>query len=146
MSGRGGITEQVVDNSVVALGGNDFETGVITVEAGATIKKGVVLKRAGNKFAPVVDTSPITITADVDGDETQIPIPGTAVDTPVAVNPFDITNPGTAADLSIRALISGPVRADLLTINGGAIDAKQGDMLRNYGIIPVKAADLSRTE
>jgi hypothetical protein len=147
MGGRGGITEQVVENSVVALGGNDFETGIINVGAGATIKKGVVLKREGNKFAPVVDTSPITITADVDGDETQIPIPGTVADTPVAVNPFDISNPGNAAaDMSIRALVSGPVRADLLTINGIAITDAQGDMLRDYGIIPVKVADLSRIE
>jgi hypothetical protein len=147
MSGRGETTEQVVDNSVVALGGNDFETGVINVGAGATVKKGVVLKRAGDKFAPVTDTSPVTITADVDGDETAIPIPGTAVDVPAAVNPFDITNPGeSAADMSIRALISGAVRADLLTINGEKITAAQGDMLRNYGIIPVKVADLSRTE
>jgi hypothetical protein len=147
MSARGGITEQVVENSVVALGGNDFETGVINVAAGTTIKKGVVLKRAGNKFVPVVDTSPITITADVGGTATQIPVPGTAVDAPVAVNPFDILNPGTAAaDMSIRALISGPVRADLLTIDGGSITDAQGDMLRDYGIIPVKVADLSRTE
>jgi hypothetical protein len=147
MGGRGGITEQVVENSVVALGGNNFETGVITVGAGVTIKKGVVLKRTGNKFAPVEDTSPITITADVDGTETQIPIPGTTKDTPVAVNSFDISNPGSsAADMSIRALISGPVRADLLTINGGAISDAQGDMLRDYGIIPVKVTDLSRIE
>jgi hypothetical protein len=147
MGGRGGITEQVIENSVVALGGNDFETGVITVGAGAIINKGVVLKRTGNKFAPVVDTNPVTITADVAGTGTQIPIPGTAVDVPVAVNPFDISNPGTAAaDLSIRALVSGPVRADLLTINGGEITDAQGDMLRDYGIIPVKVADLSRIE
>jgi hypothetical protein len=147
MSGRGGIAEQVVENNAVALGGNDFETGIITVGAGATVSKGVVLKRAGNKFAPVADTSPITISADVAGTGTQIPIPGTAVDVPVAVNPFDIVNPGSAqADLSIRALISGPVRADLLTINGGAITDAQGDMLRGYGIIPVKIADLSRIE
>jgi hypothetical protein len=147
MGGRGGITEQVVENSVVALGGNDFETGVITVGAGATIKKGVVLKRTGNKFAPVIDTSPVTITADVAGTETQIPIPQTAVDVPVAVNPFDIVNLESAqADMSIRALISGPVRADLLTINGGKITDAQGDMLRDYGIIPVKVADLSRIE
>jgi hypothetical protein len=147
MGGRGGITEHAVENSVVALGGNDFETGIINVGAGETIKKGVVLKRAGGKFAPVLDTSPVTITADVDGTETQIPIPGTAVDVPAAVNPFDISNPGNAAaDMSIRALVSGPVRADLLTINGGAITDAQGDMLRDYGIIPVKTNDLSRIE
>jgi hypothetical protein len=147
MGGRGGITEQVVENSVVALGGNNFETGIINVAAGATIKKGVVLKRAGNKFAPVVDTSPITITADVSNTPAQIPIPGTTIDTPVAVNPFDISNPGNAAaDMSIRAIVSGPVRADLLPIDGGGITDAQGDMLRDYGVIPVKVADLSRIE
>jgi hypothetical protein len=141
------MTEQEISNPVVALGGNDFETGVINVGAGQTISKGVVLKRAGNKFAPVTNTSPVSISADVSGTETEIPIPGTTVDTPVAVNPFDITNPGTAAaDMSIRALITGPVRADLLTINGGPITDEQRDMLRSYGIIPVKVNDLSRVE
>lgn len=83
----------------------------------------------------------------MDETPTDVSIPGSVTDVPVAVNPFDIANPGTApADCAIRALISGPVRADLLTINGAAISADQGDMLRNYGIIPVKVTDLSRTE
>jgi hypothetical protein len=126
MGGRGGITEKTVGESIVALGGNYFESGAITVPAGATVKKGVVLKRENDKFTPVLDMEP---------------------NVPVVVNPFDITNPGAApADFAIRALIFGPVRADLLTINEAAISADQGDMLRNYGIIPVKVTDLSRTE
>jgi hypothetical protein len=130
MGDRGGITEEVITNSVVALGGNDFETGIINVPSGGTISKGVVLKRENGKFAPVIDTD--------DEDDPDIP---------VAVNPFDIKNPAdTAADLSIRALISGEVRADLLRINGIATTVAQNDMLRDYGIIPVKVNDLSRTE
>jgi hypothetical protein len=147
MGGRGGTTEQVVDNSVIALGGNDYETGLINVPANATIGKGTVLKRDGGKFAPVIDTSLATINVDVDGTATDVPIPGTAVDVPVAVNPFDVVNKSDqAADLSFRALVSGPVRRDLLTIDGDSITDDQADMLRNYGIISVKANDLSRTE
>jgi hypothetical protein len=148
MGGRGGIETEVIKNSVVALGGNFFETGLINVPAESSIKKGVLLKRiAPGKFAPVLDTSPQTITADVDETPIAIPIPGTSKDTPVAVNPFDIPNPGTAtASLSFRALISGPVRADLLTVDGEATTDDQNDMLRNIGIIPVKINDLSRTE
>jgi hypothetical protein len=144
---RGGIKTEIVENSVVALGDNNFETGVITVPAGETIKKGTVLKRANGKFAPVLNTAPQTINVDVDGTATDVPIPGSVTDVPVAVNPFDIPNPGTApADLSIRALISGPVRADLLTIDGEVTTDDQNDMLRDYGIIPIKVNDISRTE
>jgi hypothetical protein len=126
MGGRGGIKDHVVTNSVVALGGNNFETGIINVPAESIIEKGVVLKRVGDKFAPITDTG---------------------VDVPVAVNPFDIENTAAAAaDLSIRALISGQVRADLLTIDGAGTTDAQNDMLRDYGIIPVKVNDLSRIE
>lgn len=38
MSGSG-ITEKIVGESIVALGGNYFESGIITIPAGATIKK-----------------------------------------------------------------------------------------------------------
>ena len=124
---RGGIQSQVVENSVVALGDNIFETGLINVPGNSTIKKGTVLQRlASGKFAPVTDTE----------DET-----------PLAVNPFDIPNPAAnAADLSIRAIISGPVRADLLLIGGEETTAAENDMLRVYTIIPVKQNDISRTE
>jgi hypothetical protein len=123
---RGGIQSQIVENSMVALGDNDFETGLINVAAGATIKRGVVLYRgAGGKFAPVTDT---------------------ATQKPSAVNPADIENKGSAAaDLSIRAIIAGRVRADLLTINGIVTTAEQNDMLRDYSIIPERQNDISRT-
>ncbi|GHU66655.1 hypothetical protein FACS189447_07990 [Spirochaetia bacterium] len=144
---RGGITREVVGKGIVALGGNEFETGIITIAAGITLKAGSLLKRAGSKFAPVLDTSPQTITADVNETATQIPIPGTTKDTPVAVNPFDIPNPGaSAADLSLRAIISGPVRADLLLVGTQGTTDDQNDMLRNYGIIPIQENDISWTE
>jgi hypothetical protein len=145
--GRGGIKTETIENSVVPLGGNQFETGLITVPANSMIKKGVLLKREGGKFAPVTNTAPATINADVNGSETSIPLPGIPAEIPVAVNPFDVPNHGSAAaDLSIRALISGPVRADLLTVAGVATTDDQNDMLRNYGIIPIKVNDVSRTE
>ncbi|MCL2138684.1 MAG: hypothetical protein FWH41_04040 [Treponema sp.] len=123
---RGGMKSQTVDNSVVALGDNEFETGSIAVPGGSIINKGVVLKREGNKFAPLTDS------------EEEIP---------VAVNPFDIPNTASsAADLSIRAIISGPVRASLLSINGEPLTNEEFDMLRDHAtIIPVKDHDISRT-
>jgi hypothetical protein len=147
MGGRGGITEKTVSNPVVPLGDNSYETGVINVPAGSVIRAGVVLCRASGKFAPVTDLSPVTIDVDVNGSPADVPIPGTSTQVPVAVNPFDIENPGAAsADLSIRALVAGKVRADLLTIDGDQITVEQGDMLRHYGILPIRVHDLSRTE
>ena len=125
---RGGITTQIVDNSVVALGDNEFETGLINVPGNSTIKKGTVLQRLpSGKFAPVTDAE----------DET-----------PRAVNPFDIPNTEAAArDLSIRAIISGPVRADLLLIDDRVTTAEENDLIRDHAlIIPVKQNDISRTE
>lgn len=123
---RGGMQSQTVKDSIVALGDNIFETGSINVAAGATIKKGVVLYReVDSKFAPVTDA---------------------ATQKPCAVNPADIKNEGSAAaDLSLRAIIAGPVRADLLTINGIKTTAAQNDMLRAYSIIPEKQNDISHT-
>jgi Ni,Fe-hydrogenase III small subunit len=66
----------------------------------------------------------------------------------VAVNPFDIVNPGTV-DIDkgpIRAIISGPVRADLLLVGSEVTTNAQNDMLRNYGIIPIQVNDISWTE
>jgi len=123
---RGGMKTQIAENSIVALGDNEFETGVINVPGNTTIKKGVVLKRDGGKFAPVMNTE---------------------TEKPIAVNPFDIENDtNSAVDLSLRAIISGPVRADLLTVNGAVTTVDQNDMLRGVTIIPIKANDISRTE
>ena len=123
---RGGIETQIIENSEVGLGDNEFETGLITVPGNSKIKKGVVLKRAGSKFAPVTNT---------------------ATEKPVAVNPKEIENKNAApADLSLRAIISGPVRADLLLIGNNVTTDDQNDMLRATSIIPIKQNDISRTE
>ena len=128
MSDRNGIQSQVVDTSSgVGLGGNEFETGAVNVAANSTIKKGTVLKRDGEKFAPLTDSS---------------------TETPVGVVPFDIENKGSAAaDMSLRAIIFGPVIADLLTIGGQPITTAQRDLIRDHsGIIPIKANDISHTK
>jgi len=131
---RGGITSREVENPVLALGDNEYETGLINVSGNSTIKRGTVLKRDGDKFAPVTNT-------------TENSEEGVTADKPVAVNPFDIENKqATAADLSICALISGKVRADLLTINGETTTDDQNDLLRAMSIIPIKLNDISRTE
>jgi len=126
---RGGIKTQIVESSVVGLGGNEFETGSITVAANTTILKGAVLKRDGaGKFALVTDLS---------------------AETPVAINPFDIPNPtAAAAELSMRGMIFGPVRADLLHVNGTPVTSPAFlDKIRaNTLCVPIKANDISRTE
>jgi hypothetical protein len=123
---RGGIKKEIIESGIVELGDNEFETSLITVPANSTITKGTVLKRDGEKFAPVTINT----------------------ETPIAVNPCDIENKGTAAaDMSLRAIISGPVRAASLTINGQPLTAAQRDMLRDHAlIIPVLDHDISRTE
>jgi hypothetical protein len=133
------------------LGDDYYESGVITIVAGATIAAGTVLKRnTDGKFAPVVntDTTPGTPgTPSADGGwttEPTDPIPG---DVPAAVMPFDITNKKDAqADFGFRALVQGRVRLDMLRINGLPITAEQRDMLRQTGILPVKITDLSQKD
>jgi len=126
---RGGVKKQIVESSVVGLGGNEFETGSITVAANTTISKGAVLKRDGaGKFALVTDLT---------------------AETPVAINPFDIPNPtAAAAELSMRGIIFGPVRADLLHVNGTPVTSPALlDKIRaNALCVPIMANDISRTE
>jgi hypothetical protein len=120
----GEVSFDTITNRVVGIGDNKFESGKITVAAGATIAAGTVLKRSGDNFALITD-----LTKDI----------------PVAVMPFDLKNDGAAsATLSFRALIFGDVRKDMLTINGVSITKAQADMLRNYGIIAVSTTNMSR--
>jgi len=121
---RGGIKSKVVESGAVALGGNEFETSSIMVAPNGIIKKGTVLKRDGDRFASITDINS---------------------ETPVAVNPFDIQNNGSsAADMSFRAIISGPVRASFLEINGVKTTAAENDKIRGYAtIIPIKETDIS---
>jgi hypothetical protein len=121
----GGVSFDIITNRVVGIGGNKFEGGKITVDAGATIAAGTVLKRDGDNFAPVVDTS--------------------SGDVPIAVVPCNLKNEGAASVvLSFRALIFGDVRKDMLTINGESITKAEADMLHDYGIIAVEITDMSR--
>jgi hypothetical protein len=119
---------QTVEKRVVGLGGNEFETGSITVAANATIKEGALLKRdASGKFTLVTDL---------------------AADTPVAINPFDISNTGSApADMSLRAIVFGSVRADMLHVNGLAVTSPAlFDKIRaNTNCTPIHVNDISRT-
>jgi len=128
---RGGIKTNIIESSVVGLGGNQFETGSIVVPAGATIPAGAVLRRGYSGIFELVTNL--------------------TTDTPVAVNPFDIPNndpSGHGIQASMRAIISGPVRADMLNINGNSITApKDFDKIRaNSLCIPIQANDISRTE
>jgi hypothetical protein len=122
---RGGIRSQTVENTAVGLGGNEFETGAITVAANATVKAGAILKREMNGDFGLADSS----------------------DTFVAINPFDIENKGTAAaKMSMRAIVFGRVRADLLNFNGASVGTALYDKIRqNTLCIPVQGNDISRT-
>jgi hypothetical protein len=127
VNGRNGIQTEVIESAVVALGNNEHESGVINVPANSILKKGTVLKRSGEAFAPLTDIEK---------------------ETPVAVNPFDIENKGSAAaNMALRAIISGKVRADLLLIDGAATTAAQNDLIRDKTtIVPIKVNDISHTE
>ena len=119
-----------VENKSLQQGNNEFETGVLTVPAGAFLKR-----EASGKFAAVSDT-----TADA---ETGLP-----AQKPVAVNPVEIKNTAAAsADIPFRAMIGGKVRFDMLSVGGNQITDAQADLLRQYaGIIAKKATDLSWTD
>jgi hypothetical protein len=140
-----------VTSRVVMIGDDRYESGVITIPAGAAIAAGTVLKRnTDGKFAPVTNTATTPGTpgtpAAGGGWETPPadPIPG---DVPTAGMPFDITNRKTIdADFGFRALVAGRVRADMLRINGNPLTAEQRDMLREVGILPVKVTDLSHLD
>jgi len=128
---RGGIRSQTVENKAVGLGGNEFETGSIIVQAGATIPAGAVLKRGYSGIFELVTNL--------------------ASDTPVAINPFDIPNTdptGHGIQASMRAIIFGRVRADMLNINGNPVTApKDFDKIRaNTLCIPIATNDISFTE
>jgi hypothetical protein len=147
----GGMKVQNVENRVLMLGDNYYESGIINIESGALIKAGTVLKRgADGKFAPAVSTeaTPGTHGTPASGGgwdtEPTDPAPG---DVPAAIMPFDITNGKTAAaDAGFRALVGGRVRADMLHIANNPLTPLQCDMLRNVGILPVKVTDLSQLD
>jgi hypothetical protein len=118
------VTRDVVNKSLL-LGGNEYETGIVTIPASSTLARGALLLRKNGKFAPVAD-----ITKDI----------------PVAVNPVELKNTAAAsADVPFRALVAGRVRFDMLYIGTEPITDAQSDMLRAYGILPRKVTDVSWT-
>jgi hypothetical protein len=140
-----GMVVTNVVNKVVAIGDNLFESGIINVAASTTISAGTVLKRNEDGTFAVAGNVPPNpgVPADGGGWATP-PSPG---DVPVAVMPFDLANRGNAAaNISFRALTSGRVRRDMLTIGGVEITEAQCDALRSYTIIPVKVKDLARLD
>jgi hypothetical protein len=143
----GEVNIRKVENKIFLLGNNEYETGILTVPAGSTVPVGALLKRVAGKFAPVTDTGPVQINVADEGAAKNVPIPGIPAQIPVAVNPVEIKNTAAAAaDIPFRALISGRVRFDMLSVGGQGITDDQADMLRSFGIIPKKATDLSWTE
>jgi hypothetical protein len=136
-----------VENKALFMGDNEFEYGLLTVPASTAIPAGALLKRtADGKFAPVANTDPVQIDVGDEAPKT-VAIPGVPADIPVAVNPAQVKNTAEApADISFRALISGKVRRDMLSIGGQPITDAQGDMLRAYGIIARAVYDTSRLD
>jgi hypothetical protein len=115
-------TRKVVNKSLFQ-GNNEFETGILTVAANTTVPAGALLKReASGKFAVITDTGS---------------------DKPIAVNPVELKNPGSAAaDMPFRACIAGKVRFDMLSVGGNPVTDEQADLLNRF--VPVKVTDLSR--
>lgn len=96
---------------------------LLAVPAKTTVPAGTVLSRSGNGWAIA-----------------------TAADTAVAlaVLPNDIANASASVSaVEIRATISGKVRSDKLLWAGSAVSVAQKDLLRGYGIVPVKVTDIS---
>ena len=117
----------VVENKALLLGDNFFETGAFNLAAGQELKEGAFLKRGNpGMFELVTDT-----------DE----------DDPVAINPVTVKNTKAAVvKISLRACIGGKVRADMLNVNGAAVNSDQIDLIRKYGFIPIYANDMSRLD
>jgi hypothetical protein len=120
-----GMKVENIENKILMLGDNYFESGIISIPAQTVVKAGAVLKRkTDGSFALAAD-----------GDEL------------VAVNPFDIKN-GNAAmqNMAFRPLIAGRVRADMLALSGKALTPVQRDTLRSYSIIPCMVTDTSQLD
>jgi hypothetical protein len=120
-----GMEVKNVTNKVLALGNNEFEEGKINVAANTAIPAGALLKRNANGSFAVAGSG----------------------DTAVAVMPFPLKNEkAQAADMGFRALISGRARLDMLALAGNPITPAQRDALRGYGIIAVKATNVSELD
>jgi hypothetical protein len=122
----GGMKVNNVTSRVVLLGDNHFESGFITLPAGATLAEGAVLKRgAGNKEFAIA----------------------TAADEYVAINPFEIKNDnGVSKAMGFRACMDGRVRKDMLRVGAAAVTVADCDKLRNKNILPVEVTDISHLD
>lgn len=118
------LTSTIQGAEPLLLGNNQFETGVITLAAGAQVEEGAYLKRdAGGKFVRITDT---------------------ATEIVVAVSPMAASNAtGAAVDVPCRPVIAGRVNQAVLKVNGAAPTKAQLDMLRKTSIIPLPRKDLS---
>ena len=121
------VDTTIIDTAVVPLGDNFYETGLLkSVAGGAVIKAGTVLKRSGDDFAILTNSSS---------------------EKAAAVVAFDVKNEKSdTADIAFRALISGRVRADKIAVNGTKATAAELDMLRACSIVPIAVTDLSCAE
>ena len=120
----GGMKTTNVASRVVMLGDNNFQSGRITLAAGATLPAGTVLKRGGS------DTITFAI--------------ATSADEYAAVNPFEIVNvSANSKEFGFRPIMDGRVRQDLVKVNGASLTATDIDKLRKVGILPKKVTDLS---
>jgi hypothetical protein len=120
----GGVKTENVTNRVLMLGDNNFQSGKITLAAGATLPAGAVLKRSGGD----------TITYAV----------ATNADEYAGVNPLEIKNDtGAEKVFGFRALMDGRVRLDMVKVSDAELTATDIDKLRKIGILPIKVTDLS---
>jgi len=123
----GGVKTENVTSRVVMLGDNHFQSGKITIAAGATLAAGAVLKRAG------ADTITFAI--------------ATTADDYAAVNPFEIKNETANSKVfGFRPCMDGRVREDMTKVSGANLTAADIDKLRKVGILPIKVTDLSVTD
>ncbi|MBQ9239448.1 MAG: hypothetical protein IJ191_09110 [Treponema sp.] len=121
MSENPNITNYNLGN--ILQGENQFETGTLTLAAGTSITEGAFLKRGDDgTFALVTDTS---------------------TETPIALYIGDklINSDTEAKGYAVRVLISGRVKADACNVNGTAATDAELDMIRSYGIVPVRVTE-----
>lgn len=112
----------------IALGDNEFKTGLVTVAANSTLKAGTIVKTVNGKFVPVTGS-----------EETAPEGLGVLVD--------ELTN-GTAsnADVAYRVLIAGRVNQNALLIGSSAATAAQADALRQWSIVPLTVTEMGKSE
>ena len=117
------ITITNIDTGSVALGGEEFEDGLLTLAAGGIIPAGTVLEKAAGKYVFAADA----------------PTAGA----PLAVLTYEL-DVAAAGDIPIRALIAGRVNRTRLKLNGDTDPVPDAvvDALRDFSIIAVPVKQL----